>query len=707
MVPAAMEQDTPTLKPEWLQKDRAAGAANIWATASSRSDYQGTGGSARNHSSGHDCDRSSRQSSSRRSSGSNVSRRPDRDAMGKSRGYANFGKNRDKDRERDSDSRDRESRSTAADRHDFKSFGTCRSERDWMNRARSKADTWTKEVVNLNNGSASRNNGVSSSRSNDKSNTVASTGTAVVNSFNNAAVGTFMSNTAVGTSISNASVRTSASNASVSNVVSNGSNAASITFEREFPQLSLDEKNGRQGISKVPSPGISTPIQNVPLPSDCWNSVLADIPLLSDVKKSTAMSSILQITPSKQTEVMPNSGTALSMAETVMQAPPRISSGPQLSMDTQKIEERTLRQYTLRPLTPPASKSSVLSLKTKGTRLGDPTGSSKTLQQFKIQSANSSIRAPVKADISKLSQSGSFQVLSREQNGTAHTGKDCPIKPVSPPPTPLVSMDTQKKPVVSQKLKISTNERPLPLQGPCGDRKSNARDRHKFFATLRTKSSNDSSIAFESGNQPSPSSLVDVKQDSSLSPGNDFSSFPSEVECTGQGKCFCEEANSPEGSQRHLSDTEESIPSLKPTVADGMSRQLLVESREAYSSSEPADTGDEGFQASLSDSAEGSVSSTPADSDDGWNRSQSGNEEASSLSEVTEPGDEDHPADISPEDKRFLILLGWREDVQVEPLEFDEIADTVKGCEELKKKLQSMLSNDNIKSILHLIDGQS
>jgi hypothetical protein len=242
--------------------------------------------------------------------------------MAKSRGYGNFGKNRDKDRERDSDSRDRESRSTAADRHNFKSFGTCRSERDRMNRARSKADTWIKEVVNQNNGSASRNNGVSSFRSDDKSNTV--------DSFNNAAVGTFMSNAAVGTSISNSSVRTSVSNA---NVVINGSNAASITFEREFPQLSLDEKNERQGISKIPSPVVSTPIQKVPLPSDCWNSVLADIPLLSDVKKSTSMSSLLQA-PSKQTEVIPNSGTALSMAETVMQAPLRISSGPQVTSET-------------------------------------------------------------------------------------------------------------------------------------------------------------------------------------------------------------------------------------------------------------------------------------------------------------------------------------------------------------------------------------
>nr|CAB3446963.1 unnamed protein product [Digitaria exilis] len=87
----------------------------------------------------------------------------------------------------------------------------------------------------------------------------------------------------------------------------------------------------------------------------------SDLPLASDAKKNSVTSSLLQIAPSKQTEVVPNSGTALSMAETVMQAPPRISSGPQLSVEAKKIEERTLRQYTLRPLTPPAIKSSVSS----------------------------------------------------------------------------------------------------------------------------------------------------------------------------------------------------------------------------------------------------------------------------------------------------------------------------------------------------------
>lgn len=326
------------------------------------------------------------------------------------------------------------------------------------------------------------------------------------------------------------------------------------------------------------------------------------------------------------------------------------------------------------------------SLKIKGTRLGDPTGPSKTSQLLKVQSANGSTRAPVKADVSKLSQPGSFQVLSREQNGTAHTTKDCPVKPVSPP-TPLVSMETQKKPVVSQKLKFGTNERPLPLQGPSRDRKSNARDKVRFFEMLRTKASNGSST-------------VNVKQVSSLNLENDFSLFHSEMKCTGHGKCFCEEANSSEGSQRHLSDTEEHIPSLK-SVVRRMPQQPLVESREADSSSEPADTGDEGFQSSLLGSTEGSLSSTPADSDDGWNRSQSGNEEASSLSEDTEPDDEYHPAHLSPEDKRFMMLLGWKEDeiVQVAPLDFDEIADTV------SHSFASLISQRSDVSVFPVVTG--
>ncbi|KQJ99970.1 hypothetical protein BRADI_3g46380v3 [Brachypodium distachyon] len=589
-----MDPDIPALKPQWLMQGQvtATGAASLWAAASPslRKDSQGKGGPSRNRSSGHNRDQSSRQSSSRKSSVSSGPRRldRDRDEMGKTRGYANFGRNKDKEREKDFDSRDRESRSVAADRDGFQSFSSCKPERDRMNRARSKTDTWSKGVGN--NGSTSR------------------------------------------------------------------SNAVGVSFERDFPQLS-SEDNGKQEISRIPSPGITTPIQSPPP-----YTVLAEAPVSSETKKNLVASSVPQAAPSKKPEVVLNSGAVLSMAETVMQAPQKIYLGPQLSIDAQKIEERTLRQNTLRPLTSTASKSFV-------------TSSSKT--------------------------KGSFKILTREQNGTAQAPKDSPGNPVSPPPAPVASVGPQKKPYQNQKLKIATHDLPL-TQGAYGDTKLKSKIRSNFFRTLRSKSSSGSSSVIESGCEPSPSSIVDVEHDSCLKPGKAFS-------CMGNGKCSCEEANSSEGSQRHLSDNEENNSSLEPAdMADGGSRQLLLENRES-DSSELADTGDEGFQVSLSDNIDGSSSSAPADSDDGCKNSQSGNEEASSSSEATEPEDEEYPAEaiFTAEDLDFMTSLGWSKDEEVQPLGLEEIADYVRHHKGLEQRLLSMESNAHIKIVLLYLCSQS
>ncbi|KAL5212245.1 hypothetical protein ABZP36_023092 [Zizania latifolia] len=637
-----MEQDLPALKPQWLMQGQAtaSGAASLWAAASPRPD-QGRGGSSRNHSSGHNRDQNSRSSSSQRGSGSNGPHRHDEDGMGKSRGYANFGRNKEREQERDFDSHDRESRLVTADRDGFGSFSTCRPERDRLNRARLKTDTWSKGVVSLNNGNTSR------------------------------------------------------------------SNAGSVSFEREFPQL-YEDKNGRQDISRVPSPGVTSPIQRISsiTPPDCWNSMLADVPVSREPKKNLAAPSVSRSAPSKQPEAVPNSGTTLSMAETVMQAPLRNSVGPQLSIEAQKIEEITLRQNTLRPMMSPLIKSSAISSsKTKGARNGDPSGPSKVTQQSLIQSSNGSARALVKTDISKLSQSGSFKILTREQNGTTHTAKDCcPDNPVSPP-APVASVEPLKKPCVSQKFKVAIHDGPLSLlQGAYGDKKFNARDKHRFFESLRTKSSNGSSSTVESG-CPSPSNVADMKQDSCLNLGKGISSFHSGMKCIGNGKCSCEETNSSDGSQRLLSDNEEHNLSLDNTL-DEVSQNLLLDNR-SDSSSEPADRRDEEFQVFLSDNAEGSLSSAPAYSDDGYKRSNCGSEEASSSSEATEPGDDEHPTEDSlPADfVSFMISLGWEKDKKVESLGLEEIAATVRANKKLAQKLLSMEDNANVKIILLYISG--
>uniref|UniRef100_A0A0D9VHA9 Uncharacterized protein n=1 Tax=Leersia perrieri TaxID=77586 RepID=A0A0D9VHA9_9ORYZ len=634
------DQDLPALKPQWLVQGQASstGATNFWTHSSPRPgpDNQGRGGSSRNHSSGHNRDQNSR-ASSLRVAGSNGPRRHDRDGMGKSRGYGNFGRNREREREKDFDSRDRESRSVTADRDGFGSFSTCKPERDRLNRSRSKTD---KGVVSINNCNTSR------------------------------------------------------------------SNTGGVSFEREFPQLSSEDKNGKQdNISRVPSPGITSPIQRIPpiTATDRWNSVLADVPVSSEPNKNLVASSISRPAPSKQPEAAPNSVASLSMAETVMQVPLRISVGPQLSIEAQKVEEIALRQNTLRPMAFPAIKSSVTSSsKTKGARNGDPSGPSKATHQSLIPSANGSARAPVKTDLSKVSQPRNFKILTREQSCTTHTAKNCPDNPMSPP-APVAPVEPLKRPCVSQKSKVATHGHPLSLlQGAYVDKKLNALGRHKFFQILRTNSSNGSSSTVESG-CPS-SSVTDVKQDSCLSLGKDISLYHPGMKCMENGKCSCEEANSSDGSQRHLSDNEENNLSLEQ-AADGVSQNLIVESRSDSSSELAADRGDE-FRVFLSNNSEGS-SSAPADSDDGYKRSHSVSEEASLSSEATDLGDEYPAEDSLPADfVAFMISLGWEKDKQVEPLGLEEIAVTVRANEELQQKLLSMEDNANIKIVLLYISSR-
>ncbi|XP_062225770.1 uncharacterized protein LOC133924312 isoform X2 [Phragmites australis] len=620
---------------------------------------QGRGSSSRNRSSGSDRDRSSQQSSSRRGSGSSGSRRSDRDGIGKSRGYASFGRNnRERGQEKDPDFRDGESRLVQPEdplRDGFESFSSCRPEKDRLNRTRSKAA---------------------------------------------------ISNRAVGVSLDNGNI--------------SKKDTGGISFEREFPHLGSEDKNGKQDIGRVPSPGISTPIQSIPLVNapDCWNSVLVEVPILGDPNINLVSSSLSPAGSSKQTEVS-NSGSALSMSETVMQSPLKISTAPQLSIDAQKIEERTMRQCILRPLTPSSNKVSVSSsfdkLKPKGARAGESNGPIKVAPQLSIQPSSSSVRTPIKTDLVKPSQSGSLQVLSREQNGTVNTAKDCTSNPVSPVLGRSSSMEPMRKPVVNQKPKVVSNGLPLHLvQGSFGERKASAKDKLKFFELLRSKSVNGSSTAIES-----PSSLIDEQQNSCL----DLSLFNSGFKCIENGSSSCEEANSREGSQQHLSDNEETIPpSESRDVLNVGSLGILVDNRDAHSSSVLADTEDVASKEPQADKAEDFLSIIPAHINDGSAMSNSVENEANlPLDPIGAEGEEAYPAQEfrhigsgeeepypaqefdpigaeeefyfaqdkpSPEELAFLRSLGWDENEEVPPLQQEEIADCVRQNVRLQQKLQ-------------------
>ncbi|KAL5649909.1 hypothetical protein ACJX0J_040718, partial [Zea mays] len=580
----------------------------------------GRGASSRNRSSGRDRDRSSQHSSSRRGSSSSGPRRNDRDGIGKSRGYGNFGKhNKERIQEKDLDFRDRESRLVQSDdplRDGFESFSSCRSEKDRLNRTRSKVA---------------------------------------------------ISNRAVGVSLDNGNV-------------SKKDNGV-ISFEREFPHLDSEDKNGKQDIGRVPSPGISTPIQNIPLVvSDGWNSVLA---MLGDPNINSVSSSSTHAGSSKQTEVS-NSGSALSMAETVMQSPLKISTTPQLSIDAQKIEERTMRQCILRPLTPssnkiPASSSLDKLLKSKGARAGESNGPIKVAPQLSTQPSSNSVRTPVKTELVKQSQSGSLQVLSREQNGAVNTAaKDSTSNPVSPVLGRSSSMEPMRKSIVSPKLKVGTNGRSLhPLQGSFADRKASAKDKYKFFEMLRSKSVNGSSAAIES-----PSSLTDDQQNSNLDLPFKF------IE---NGSSSCEEANSCEGSQRHLSDNETIPPSESHDVLDEGSLGIQVEDKDVSSSQVLGGTQDLSSKKPQEDNVN-IVPIVPVYVNDGLMMPNSVDDEASLPLEETNPAEvlqhigagEENPCPAQEfesigaggeEELNLLRSMGWDENEDVQPLQQEEIAD--------------------------------
>ncbi|CAL5016714.1 unnamed protein product [Urochloa decumbens] len=625
-----MERAEPSLKPEWLLRSATVAATALRPATSPRAaDDQGRGASSRNRSSGRDRDRGSQQSSSRRSSGSGGSRRNDRDGTGKSRGYSSFGRhNRERVQEKDPDFRDRESKLVQLEdplRDGFESFSSCRSEKDRLNRTRSKVS---------------------------------------------------VSNRVVGVSLDNGNI--------------SKKDTGGIAFEREFPHLGYEDKNGKQDIGRVPSPGINTPIQSIPLvaASEGWNSVLADVPILSD----PSINSISSSSPaglSKQTELS-NSGGALSMAETVMQSPLKISTAPQLSIDAQKIEERTMRQCILRPLTPSSNKisasNSLDKLKSKGARVGDSNGPIKIAPQLSLQPSSSSIRTPVKTDLVKPSQSGSLQVLSREQNGTVNTAaKDSTSNPVSPVLGRSSSMEPMRKSVVNPKLNVATNGRSLhPLQGSFGDRKAIAKGKRIFFDSLRSKSQNGSSTATES-----QTSLIDDQQNS----------------CPENGSSSCEEANSCEGSQQHLSDNEIIPPSESHDILDEGSLGIQVDNRDASSLPVDAATEDVASKKPLPDNVEdvlpvkpayinnGSMISNPVDNEAGeeipcpcpaqeFEHIGAGEEKPCPAQEFESIGAGGE------EELNLLRSMGWDENEIVQPLQQEEIADCLRQNVRLQQKLQ-------------------
>ncbi|MQL89642.1 hypothetical protein Taro_022212 [Colocasia esculenta] len=286
----------PTFVPEWLKTTTTA---------------TGGGGSS-NHIAGSSSYTERISSSYRRSSSTNGSLNHDKDTSLHSRPYSSFGRsNRDRDREKDVDFRDR--KETIKLENGFQdlpdSFISSRSEKDALRRSQSlisgrQSDSWAKRP----------GNGTTNSN--------------------------FLASGSIVSSISKAS------------------------FDREFPSLGAEDKHGPPEIGRVSSPGLSSAIQILPLGcsaligGDGWTSALAEVPVI--VGGNGPSFSPVQQAATSTTSTVSSTTTGLNMAETLAQAPSRARAAPQVSVDSQKLEELAIKQSRqLIPVTPSMPKTSV------------------------------------------------------------------------------------------------------------------------------------------------------------------------------------------------------------------------------------------------------------------------------------------------------------------------------------------------------------
>ncbi|XP_075476546.1 uncharacterized protein LOC142534963 [Primulina tabacum] len=369
-----MEKSEPTLVPEWLKNSGNQSGSGSTSHLDDKSAPKLSRNNSFLSSNGHDFGRSS---SSERTTSSYFHRSSSSNGSGNLRSYNSFGRNRrDRDWEKDRhDSLDKDKSVSGDSWHrgfSDSSGNTFSGKFEWDGLRRSQSaisgsngDTWTKKVV---------------------------TDSSSVGGNNTS--GLLTKGTLVG-------------------------NVNKTRFERNFPSLGTEERAVIPEVGRVPSPGLSSAIQSLPIGhaaavgGEKWTSALAEVPVLLG-SNGIGISSVQQFA---STQPASGTTTSLNMAEAVAQGPSRAPVMPQISVGTQRLEELAIKQSRpLIPVTPSMPKTLVSNSSDKQkTKLGQ--------QQHPITSLpiNNS-----KGDTSKSSNAGKLHVLkpSREKNGVAPVVKD-------------------------------------------------------------------------------------------------------------------------------------------------------------------------------------------------------------------------------------------------------------------------------------------
>ncbi|KAF4346080.1 hypothetical protein CsatB_008181 [Cannabis sativa] len=217
-----------------------------------------------------------------------------------------------------------------------------------------------------------------------------------------------------------------------------GSSIQKAVFEKDFPSLGTEERQGLPDIGRVSSPGFTTAVQSLPVANSSlvggegWTSALIEAPPKNGSSGSgsfTVQQSVAAVTSGSGA---PTAMAGLNMAEALAQAPSRTRAAPQLSVKTQRLEELAIKQSRqLIPVTPSLPKTLALSSeKSKpkpGARTGEMNAASKSgqQQQSSLHNVNQYLRGgSMKPDTPKTSH-GKFLVLKPvRENGVSLSSKD-------------------------------------------------------------------------------------------------------------------------------------------------------------------------------------------------------------------------------------------------------------------------------------------
>ncbi|WCJ44578.1 hypothetical protein M5689_025237 [Euphorbia peplus] len=584
-----MERSEPTLVPEWLRTSGSVSgggsSAPHFASSSSHSDVLSTANHTRNRNSSKsisDFD-SPRSVFIDRTSSSN-SRRSASNGSAK-HAYSSFSRShRDKDREREN----RLNFGDHWDRDVSDPFGLLpRSEKDTLRRSHSMVSRKPvdvlprRSVVDLKNGSSSNHaNG----------------------------------------------------NGLISGVTAGGS-IQKVVFEKDFPSLGSDERQGGPDIGRVSSPGLTSAVQSLPVGSSTiggegWTSALAEVPPIigNNSSGSISASQTLPTSASGAASVM----HGLNMAEALTQAPLKTRATPQLSVQTQRLEELAIKQSRqLIPVTPSMPKSSVLSSSDKSkskttVRAGEMNSGAKSMQQqpSSLHLANQSLL--VKPDPAKASHGKLMVLKPARENGASPAPKDVSspsnasraaanTQLVPPPSVPSAPLRSPNNPKLSSGERKSTNMNLI--SGYNVEKRpsvSQTQSRIDFFNLLKKKTSTSTSTTLPDSasavSSPRSEKSCEVNKEAESNPsspqaiknGNEVTSNGGRVEelLTDEEAAFLRSLGWEENAGEDEGLTEEEINTflqeykkLKPTlkVCQGMQQKLV----EATSELSTSDSGSE------------------------------------------------------------------------------------------------------------------